>query len=332
MAFCSSAPALADHSIAGGGVSQSGPVVTLDAQTVSAGSLVGGVSVHYTKPDPYTDAELIALASQHVHAHTTDYNASASASLAYGVTGHFTISASLPLVFRHNLRAGEHSHSGGAVSNTVEQLGSVSGLGDLSLLGEYVFAHDHKAGWFVSALGGVKVPTGDTNQTGPDGERLETEHQPGTGSWDPLVGLAASKRWGRWALHGSALYQVSTKGSQGTELGDRLSLSTAVVHTFSADADHHEHSGETAEHHHHDGPTWGLMLETSYEREGKERIAGLIEDDTGAEGLWLSPGVRCASPKGWSAALSAGLPIWQDIGASHPDNSFRVIMQIGTRL
>jgi hypothetical protein len=205
-------------------------------------------------------------------------------------------------------------------------------IGDLSLLGEYVFAHDHKAGWFVSALGGVKLPTGDTGQTAPDGERLETEHQPGTGSWDPLFGLAASKSWGPWALHGSAFYQLSTKGSQATELGDRLSVSTAVVHTFSAETRQHAHSGKGMEHHHHNRLTWGVMLETSYEREGKERIAGLIEDDTDAEGIWLSPGVRFASPGGWSAALSAGVPIWQDIGASHPDNSFRVIMQIGTRL
>ena len=57
-----------------------------------------------------------------------------------------------------------------------------------------------------------------------DGERLETEHQPGTGSWDPLVGFAASKRWGPVSLDGNALYQFSTKGAQDTELGDRLSL------------------------------------------------------------------------------------------------------------
>ncbi len=103
-----------------------------------------------------------------------------------------------------------------------------------------------------------------------------------------------------------------------------------MVHTFSAE--HAAHTSATMEHHHHDKLTWGLMLETSYEREGKERIAGSIEDDTGAMGVWLSPGVRIASPKGWSGALSAGVPIWQDIGASHPDNHFRVIIQIGTRL
>ena len=202
IALALSSPALADHSIAAGGVSQSGPIVTLDAQTVSADAFVGGLSVNVTRPDAYTDAELIGSAAQHVHAHTTDYNATASASFAYGVTGHFTIAASLPFVVRRDLREGAHSHAGGAVSNTVEQLGTVSGIGDLSLLGQYIVAHNHKQGWFVSALGGIKVPTGQTHETDRSGERLETEHQPGTGSWDPLLGLAASKSSGPW-LRGS---------------------------------------------------------------------------------------------------------------------------------
>jgi hypothetical protein len=325
-----SAPALADHSIATGGVSQSGPVVTLDAQTVSAGAIVGGLSVNVAKPDAYTDAELIGFAAQHVHAHTTDYNISASASLAYGVTGHFTISASLPFVVRSDLREGAHSHAGGTASNTVEQLGTVNGIGDLSLIGQYIVAHDHKKGWFVSALGGIKVPTGQTNKTDPSGERLETEHQPGTGSWDPLLGLAASKSWGEWSLHGSAMYQISTQGSQATEMGDRMTFSTAVVRTFMGETEQH-HAEGLAEHHHEAGPTWGVMLETSYEREGRQRIASVTEEDTGAEVVWVSPGLRYGSPSGWSAALSAGLPIWQDIGRSHPDNSFRFIGQVGTR-
>jgi hypothetical protein len=131
------------------------------------------------------------------------------------------ISAHLPFIRRDDLQAGEHSHNGGAVSNTVEQLGSVSGIGDLSLVAQYQLAHDHEAAWFVGLLGGLKLPTGSTHRTSPNGERLETEHQAGTGSWDPLFGLAASKSWGTWALHGSALYQLSTQGAQATELGDR---------------------------------------------------------------------------------------------------------------
>jgi hypothetical protein len=324
-------PALADHTIAAGSLSQSGPAATLDAQTVSAGVLVGGLSVNVTKPNAYSDAELIGFAAQHVHAHTTDYNATASASLAYGITGHFTVSASLPFVVRNHLREGSHSHAGGTVSNTVEQLGTVSGIGDLSLLAQYIVAHDHKKGWFVSALGGLKLPTGETHEANPSGERLETEHQPGTGSWDPLLGLAASKSWGPWSWHGSWLYQISTRGSQATEMGDRMNLSTAIVRTFASEPEHDHMDGMAGEHHHDAGPTLGVMLETSYEREERQRVSGVIEEDTGAEVIWLSPGVRYGSPAGWSAALSAGLPVWQDVGRSHPDNSFRVVGQVGTR-
>jgi hypothetical protein len=326
-----STPAWADHPAAGGGVSQSGPVVTVDAQALPAGTLVGGLAVHMTRPDAYTDAELIALAGQHVHAHTTDYNVSAAASLAYGVTGHLTLSASLPLVLRDDLRAGDHSHAGGTVSNTVEPLGSVSGVGDLSLMAQHVLAHDHGKGWFVALLAGLKLPTGSTHETDLSGSRLETEHQPGTGSWDPLFGLAASKSWGPWSAHANALYQLSTEGAQATQLGDRLNVNGAVVYALSGGDEEHEQATGAGEHEHEAQPSWGIMLESNYEREGRQRIAGVVEADSGSEVLWLSPGLRFTAPAGWSAAVSAGIPLWQDVGISHPENSFRLFAQVGTR-
>jgi hypothetical protein len=322
-----SAPALADHPVAGGTVSGSGPIITASADTIPAGMLAGGLQLGVTRPDAYTDAELIAFAGQHVHAHTTDYNLRAAASLAYGLTGHLTLSANLPFIRRDDLREGHHSHSGGTASNTVEELGSVSGVGDLSLLAQYIAAHDHEQGWFVSLLGGIKVPTGSTHQTDLSGDRLETEHQPGTGSWDPLLGLAASKSWGDASLHGSAFYQLSTEGAQDTRLGDRLSLNAAVVYNLSGATDHHDEAGDHA----HEGhAAWAVMLETNYEHEGRQEIGGVVDAESGSDVLWLSPGVRFTAPAGWSAGISAGLPVWQDIGLSHPENSFRVVAQVGT--
>jgi len=320
-------PALADHGIAGGGVSGSGPVVTLEADTLPSGKLAGGLALRLTKPDAYSDAELAALAAQHVHAHTTDYNLGVAASLAYGLTDHLMITASLPYVRREDLREGEHSHAGGVVSNTVNRLGTIAGVGDASLMAQYVLAHDHARGWALSLIGGVKVPTGPTHRTDPSGERLETEHQPGTGSWDPLFGLAASKSAGRWSVHASAQYQLSTKGAQDTRLGDRMNLSAAAVYTV---AGYDPHDEEEEHHAHRDPPSWAIMLEPSYEWEGRQEIAGAIEQASGAKVLWLSPGVRFGSPDGWSAAASVGVPVWQDIGRSHPDNGWRAIAQVGT--
>ena len=240
------------------------------------------------------------------------------------------VSAHLPFIRRNELRAGEHSHSGGAVSNTVEQLGSVSGVGDLSLVAQYQLAHDHAAGWFVGLLAGLKVPTGSAHRTDPSGERLETEHQPGTGSWDPLFGLAASKRWGNWAVHGSALYQLSTQGAQATELGDRMNLSLAVIYNLPNGPAEHAHDAGAEHHGHAPEPQWGVMLEATHEWEGRQTIAGLVETDSGSQVMRLSPGVRYTAPQGWSAGISAGFPLWQDVGVSHPENSFRVTATVGT--
>ena len=59
-------------------------------------------------------------------------------------------------------------------------------------MARYQLAHGHTEGWFVALLAGIKVPTGSTHETDLSGARLETKHQPGTGSWDPLFGLAGS--------------------------------------------------------------------------------------------------------------------------------------------
>jgi hypothetical protein len=330
IAVATSAPAWADHGIAGGLVSGSGPILTAEAETLPAGKYSAGLQVGFAFPDAYTDGELITLAGQHVHADTTDYNLRAAASLSYGVTGHLMLSASLPFVRRDDLREGHHSHSGGTASYSVEELGSVAGVGDASLMGQYVLAHDHQQGWLVSLLGGLKLPTGSTAETDLAGTRLETEHQPGTGSWDPLLGLAAQKRWGDTAFHASALYQFATTGAQDTRMGDRLNLGAALVFDLSA---HHENPQETeAGHEHADHPAWAAMIETSYEWEGQREVAGETDGDSGGKVLWLSPGLRFTAPAGWSAGFSVGLPVWQDVGISHPDNGWRALIQVGTAL
>ena len=128
------------------------------------------------------------------------------------INHHLTVSAELPYVRRDDLREGEHSHSGGQAVNEVVQLGSVSGIGDMNLLAKYRLTEGEGAGFAL--IGGIKLPTGSTHRRSLDGERLETEHQPGTGSWDPIVGASASAPLGAVRLTASALYQVSGKGAQ----------------------------------------------------------------------------------------------------------------------
>jgi hypothetical protein len=98
----------------------------------------------------------------------------------------------------------------------------------MTVLAKYRLTHGEGAGFALIA--GLKMPTGTTHRRSNEGERLETEHQPGTGSWDPIVGASAGTTAGPLRLTASALYQLSGKGAQHTRLGDRVQAGVALSH------------------------------------------------------------------------------------------------------
>jgi len=330
---CFSSPALADHAGPtgiGGGASLN----VLSPETLEKGDASAGFRLTFTRPDQRPDAELEALAGQHIHAHNTDYNLNAAIGAAYGVTDRLTLSAELPYVRRDGLREGEHSHSGRAAINEVVPLGDVSGIGDASIIAKYRLSGGDGARFAL--VGGLKVPTGSTHKTSLEGERLETEHQPGTGSLDPILGAAFGSKLGILSLDASALYQFSGKGAQDTRLGDRAQGGIALSRHFGeAEHDHEDgehHHADAKPHPHHDHASWDAFVELSGEWEGRQKVDGEIEEASGGKSLWASPGARYNTADGFSIAASVGIPVWQRIRASHPDNNYRVNFAIGHAL
>jgi hypothetical protein len=330
---CTAGPALADH-LGASAYGSGGGMTVFSPDTLDGGHWAAGLRLTYTHPEQRSDAELAALASEHIHAHNTDYNLSASLGLAYGVSHHLTISAELPYVRRDHLREGTHEHDGGVALNGVEQLGSIAGIGDVNLLAKYRLTEGERSGFALIA--GIKLPTGSTHRRSPDGERLETEHQPGSGSWDPIFGASASTRAGPVQLTASALYQISTRGAQETRLGNRLQGGIALSHRFGpkpyehAETHNHHHGDELDEH--SDGPrhsSWDAFVELAGEWEGRQKVGGEIEQASGGKWAWVAPGLRFNAASGWSASAGVAIPVWQKIRASHPDNRFRVTLSLG---
>ena len=330
LATVSASPALADHvgpSGLGSGLSVFGP------DTLDGGHWAAGLRVIYTRPEQRSDAELAALAGQHIHAHNTNYNLNASAGVAYGLNHHLTISAELPYLRRDGLREGTHAHSGGVAVNGVEELGTVSGIGDVSLLAKYRFTEGERTGFAL--IGGIKMPTGSTHERSVDGERLETEHQPGSGSWDPILGASAGTKLGPVQLTASALYQISTRGAQNTRLGNRLQGGIAVSHRFGpkphehAESHNHHHGDELDEHEEPRQNSWDAFVELAGEWEGRQKIDGAIEPASGGKWIYVAPGARYVAASGWSVGAALALPLWQEIRASHPDNRFRLMLSLG---
>ena len=251
--------------------------------------------------------------------HSIDRLSNTSIFLAYGMTDDLTLSARLPYVDRQNIREGEledgepesHDH------------GDSRGRGDLVVVGQYRVLAGRALQ--VSLLGGFKAPTGKTNVK-DDGVRLETEFQPGTGSWDWLFGASASVSFGRLGWHGSVLYDLTTEGDQDTEIGDAFFYNLGVVYTlynwnYLA---HHTHQ--------HSHVAWDLILELNGEVREKNSIDGQKESNSGGDRLYLSPGIRISPGEAWSLFLSLGVPVYDDPNGTQTDVDYRVVGGIGFAL
>ncbi len=104
--------------------------------------------------------------------------------LDYTANANWGVSAQLPYYDR--------SHSTIAAGDTAVSTSHADGIGDLRLLGRYLFNHDMNSGW--GGQFGLKLPTGGFHQTfdgGPQtGGALDRGLQLGTGTTDALAGLS----------------------------------------------------------------------------------------------------------------------------------------------
>jgi len=281
----------ADHPTIAFGSESAGPVGTIATAPLPKGAWGGGLRTEYVNFDRFSDAELKNKGAKGIEdVHSVDSLTNTSISIAHGITDDLTVSARLSHVKRKDIREGEIEDG----DTEAHGHGDSSRIGDLLLLGQFRFLDGSMLD--ASLLGGVKAPTGKTNEK-DGGEKLETEFQPGTGSWDFVFGASASLNSGRTGLHGNVLYNLTTEGSQNTEIGNAFFYNLGVTYTLLTANRHSD------EEHSHTHMTWDVMLELNGESRKKNEINNANEDNSGGELLFLSPGVRLSSSDGWSAFL-----------------------------
>ena len=303
----------AHHPPGGLGVQVVGSVTTMSADTMIKGDLAGSFEFDYLRFDTRSDAELRALDDEHIHAHDSDYIQRGSLGLAYGMTDRLTLGLRVPYVRNVGRRAAEHTH--GAESPVLD-LGTAAGLGDISVVGQYALTTGPR--WRSALLGGIKLPTGETGVHDNRGHRLGAHDQPGSGSWDPIVGLIGSVSGERWSIDGNLIYTHATKGAQDTTLGSLLEFRASLSYALrSHDAD--------------ESVDWDVTvaLELTGESQGKDEVAGVTEEHTGGAYALLGPALRLTSPGGISFYGAAGFQVWEDIRDHAPPPDYRVMVGIG---
>lgn len=319
----------AHHPGGPGNTSGAGPINTISATTLAQGRGVVGIVVDHTSLDPLSDAALIEAVEHahdhgehHAHVHSLDSLTAISINLAYGITDDLTLAVRLPHVRRKGIRAG-HVHEGPPVEFEVHDEGGTSGIGDLSALAQWRFL-ETPGGFEAALLAGIKAPTGRTREANADGEVLDAEFQPGSGSWDYMIGGALTQRIAAWSFDASGLYTIVSDGTQATDLGDRFNYGIAISYRVLGDVPHAHAHGAGEHHHRESGPALDLVLELNGEWHAKQEAGGEKDENSGGHVLYLAPGVRLSQGTA-SGFLSVGLPIASDLNGTQAEPDWRLV-------
>ncbi|MDD9898969.1 MAG: transporter [Candidatus Melainabacteria bacterium] len=321
------------------GTGLGGPIITIPAYTMSKGVTSLGFGFSYLNMGRLTPTQINRVIRSGEHADDSAGSFSPSLSLAHGLTDKFSLAASLPFNFSYDFRE---------VHDELEGLGDSIGLGDLTVMGQYMFYNEHNTQ--LALLGGVKLPTGNTNVYGNTGERFEQLNQPGSGSTDPLFGFAASHQFGSWGLDFNTLYKLATEGDQDTDIGDvvnfNLAASYALNHEHEADVfshahdEHDDHSDHEIHHRflehifpEHIGDnhlTWDFILEANATWEEAPEVSEQKDANHGGTTILLTPGIRATVNDSWVYNLALGFPIIEDLRGEQGGTDLQLFFGVAT--
>ena len=338
--FLLSTIASADHPTLGLKQDEAGSITTVSAIPLPKGKRSIGFESQFISNHEISDSDLLHHAEHGDNVHSSKGINSISFSGAYGITDNLTFGYNLPYISRLDIResAGahhdeaedEHSDDGGSEeteAGTIANLGDASGFGDLTIYGQYRFAGSESSRLHASALFGFKAPTGNTHINSNEGHRFETDHQPGSGSWDVLSGLALTQQWSGATLDSNILYAFTNTGSQNTNLGDVFNYNIAL--SIRLNNSGRNPSGGFHSHLTGNPRFWDLSLELNGEWRDQATIAGGLQHNTGGNIVFLAPSVRYGWGDDWSAYFSFGVPVIKNLNGVQSDPKYRLFAGVG---
>lgn len=210
------------------------------------------------------DGFLVGVATQFIPYHTSQFESAkvqpttsdfldstvTHVLLGYNFSPRFGLSLNTPISHFDFART-DLRYSASAPPRVESETGSVSGLGDMSLVGRFTLFQKRTMRWGVGVnwLVGVKLPTGESDRIADEIGQTQiynrflppgTPHDPlghsitgihqhslalGTGSVDAITGLTANANWQRWFFNAQFQYYLRTEGETGFKAGGESILS-----------------------------------------------------------------------------------------------------------
>jgi len=267
---------------------------TISPRTLSEESFSLDTGFRYQKSETFSDDRLLDADANGHDLHSVEWAAEFSLGLAYGVTNHLSVSISLPFEVLHGFKFVD----GGAI----DEANSVVGVGDSVFMGKYSLLADPVE---LAVLAGIKIPTGSTNQLANSGTPLEPEHQPGTGTWDPIIGAAVARQYEQVTIGGSVLYRITSKGRHDYQPGQQVLAAIKVEHQFLGLGTY---------------PRLYGSLELSELFAAKNKTAGVKNQDSGGSIVGVGFGVRIRTDERMTIAATFTIPVYQGLyGEQHKE-------------
>ncbi len=302
------------------GVGIAGPIITVPAYTLPKGLKYVNLLNDYTNYNEFSDNELMELDKRGEHVHSAAHLYIPSLGFGYGITDNLTFGLRVPYVFRYGLKDIHHAEVG--------KSGDSIGIGDITFFSQYRFLKNEKHHLNVALLTGLKIPSGVRRAKSRDRGIFEADEQPGSGSWNPLLGIAISKKIRNVSLDANSLYSFATNGSQGSNLGDIVTYNLALSHRFLNHGDISFSKRDLNSKLLKDICADGIFELNGSWSQKPNTFHGFIDENHGGNIVYISPGVRLTYDKKWVWYASGGFPTIENLNGRAKAPSFRLVSGI----
>jgi hypothetical protein len=225
----------------------------------------------------------------------------------YGLRHDLQLSLLLPQV-----QDSRSSTTGGVTTRT-----AAKGPGDAVALAKWRFHRwdaPHEA-LNVALLVGAELPTGADRER-DNGTLVPADMQPGTGSWDPLLGIAATYEPRRWRFNAAALYKHAGEAHD-YRAGDEWLVELAAGHRFWLEP--------------YPGPFMRFDLILRYRNEDRAHQSGMIVHDSGGELTTLGANLAFRPRPALDFQLAVETPISEQVDGTQLGAGTTVTLNFGYR-
>lgn len=214
----------------------------------------------------------------------------------YNLNADWQFLVDVPYVIRRSIEIDNHAHLGAKQKS--------EGLGDVTVLGvrKFYTSRDFRLG----ALGGVKLPTGETENRTGQGLLFEPELQPGSGSDDYPVGMIYEWSGEKYDVRGNILYFLKTEGDHDFQYGDLFSTALFVRRKVML----------------RDVKPAKIGLDINWQSEARHEEDGIKMADSGGDTLFVGPMGWVALTDNASIEGNVLFPVYQNLGGTHQHLEF----------